>query len=73
VGAVTRIEVGPWVQAACGCTWRESRPDSFLVDPAEPRACAVHAADHPASVRPSPQGMAMVPVTYHYEKPEELS
>lgn len=40
------------------------------MDPTEPRACVVHRADHPASVRPSPQGMAMVPVTYHDEQPE---
>lgn len=64
-----KVAVGPWVKAACGCVWSESRPDGFLINPADPRACVVHRADHPASVSPSPQGMAMVPVTYHDEKP----
>lgn len=64
-----KIEVGPWVKAACGCVWRESRPEGVRMDPSEPRACVVHRSDHPASVRPSPQGMAMVPVTYHDQQP----
>lgn len=63
-------ELGEWVRADCGCVWRESRPAGVQIDPAELRACAVHTADHPASVRPSPQGMAMVPVTYHDRQPE---
>ncbi len=62
--------LGPWVKAACGCIWRESRPEGVKLNPDEPRVCAVHRADHPASVRPSPQGMAMVPVTYHDQRPE---
>lgn len=64
-------ELGEWVQAACGCVWRESRPTGCRIDPAEPRACVTHSADHPASLYPSPQGMAMVPVTYHRHRPDE--
>ncbi len=62
---MVKQRVGEWVAAACGCIWRESRPSGMLIDPDAPRACGTHYADHPASVRPSPQGMAMVPVTYH--------
>lgn len=60
-----RVTVGPWVRTACGCVWRESRPDGFRIDPTEPRACGTHRATDPASLTPSPQGMAVVPVTYH--------
>lgn len=61
--------LGPWVKAACGCVWHELRPEGTRLDPDEPRACGRHRADHPASLYPSPQGMAMVDVTYHQHDP----
>ncbi len=63
------VDVGEWVAAACGCVWRESRPAGFKLNPAMPRVCTRHTADHPASLCPSPQGMATVAVTYHRERP----
>ncbi len=64
-------EPGEWVKAACGCIWRESRPTGSIPDADQPRACGLHRADHPASLYPSPQGMAMVPVTYHDHRPTD--
>lgn len=63
--APNRVPVGEWVATACGCVFRESRPAGFTIDPAQPRACGRHNADHIASLFPSPQNMAMVAVTYH--------
>jgi len=69
-GGTPRVAgLGEWVEGACGCIWREHRPPGLTIDPAEPRVCSAHLADHPASVRLSPQGMAMVPVTYHHHRP----
>jgi hypothetical protein len=60
-----RVPVGPWMRMGCGCLVKESRPDGFTIDPQQPRVCGRHLSGHPASLYPSPQGMAMVPVSYH--------
>jgi hypothetical protein len=66
-----RIRVGNWVRPACGHIFRESRPKGFLIDPALPRVCSnLCRPDHPAAVGMSPQGFALMPVTYHDTKAE---
>lgn len=55
------------VVAGCGCWWVEYVPADFSMGPDEPRVCAKCRSSHPASVRPSPQGMAMVRVAYIFD------
>lgn len=57
-----------WVDAACGCSWREAEPAGFTRT--SPRVCIAHKPDHPAAVGTSPQGFALVHVTYRDARPE---
>lgn len=52
------------VKAACGCEWIETRPPGLVVDPTAPRVCSSCRPWVPAAVGTSPQGLAMVNVTY---------
>ncbi len=62
-------EVGEWVQSACGCVWRESRPEGLMIDTNQPRACDKHGPNHPEAAGTSPQGLGLFPVTYHEQDP----
>lgn len=52
------------ILARCGHWWTEHRPDNLVVDHATPRVCTQCPPTAQAAVGVSPQGMAMVPVTY---------
>lgn len=56
------------VIGGCHCWWVESVPAGVVTDPEAPRVCSQHRSSHSASVYPSPQGMAMVRVTYVTEE-----
>lgn len=59
--------IGGWVKAACGCVWAD--PPALLVNPAEPRICIECSPEHPAAVGRASNGMPLMPVTYHHERP----
>jgi hypothetical protein len=61
---VTTADDGILVLAECGHWLFRSRPDGLTVNPDLPRVCAICPATIRASVAVSPQGMAMVHVTY---------
>ncbi|WP_328344637.1 hypothetical protein [Micromonospora sp. NBC_00421] len=56
--------VSALVIAGCGHWWRETRPATVKIRPDQPRVCTQCRPDHPAAVGTSPQGLALVPVTY---------
>ncbi len=63
--------IGEWVLAACGHLWPERHPPGTTLDPTAPRVCPRGCTpDHPAAVAASPRGVAIVPVTYHHQRPE---
>lgn len=63
-GTPTDEPVRVLVLGGCGHWWRESRPATVKIRPDQPRVCTQCKPDHPAAVGTSPQGMAMVRVTY---------
>jgi len=59
------------ILARCGHWWIEHRPPVLKVDHATPRVCSTCRPDVPAAVGTSPQGLALVPVSYVDEWSEE--
>lgn len=61
------------VLANCGHWWAESRPSRVPLRPELPRVCSCCRPTVAAAVGTSPQGFAMVPVTYIVDWTEEKS
>lgn len=59
------------VLANCGHWWAESRPAAEPLRSELPRVCSCCLPTVPAAVGASPQGFAMVPVTYIVDWTEE--
>lgn len=59
------------VLAGCGHWWIEYRPGRVPLRPELPRVCSICPPIVPAAVGTSPQGFAMVPVTYVVDWTEE--